>query len=345
MIDPRQLTCAVIGAGRMGVRHVQAAKQLGMQIVGIMDVVEATAKNACKSEGLPESAAFDDARAMLAKTKPQAVVIATTAPSHCDLVIAAAEAGVRHILCEKPLASSLEEAERMLAACERTGAQLAVNHQMRFMPNYFRIKALIGSESIGPLVAVQVAGSNFGLAMNGSHYFEMFRYMTDRDIHAVQAWLDDVRLANPRGPQFDDRAGQVRATTAEGLSLFIDFSAGAGHGLQCTYICRYAHITVDELAGEIRITARKAEYRDLPTTRYGMPADIERIAIEPVEVIQPTISLWKAMLSGETFPQGCDAGLHALRCLVAAHASHASSGSPVALADTMLSPSQRFNWA
>ncbi|MCE4538169.1 Gfo/Idh/MocA family oxidoreductase [Pelomonas sp. P7] len=345
MIDPKQLTCAVIGAGRMGVRHVQAAKQLGMQVVGIMDVVAETAKAACKSEGLPESAAFNDAREMLARTRPQAVVVATTAPSHCDLVIAAADAGTRYILCEKPLASSLEEADRMLAACERAGAQLAVNHQMRFMPNYFRVKALIGTERIGPLVAVQVAGSNFGLAMNGSHYFEMFRYMTGRDIHAVQAWFDDVRLTNPRGPQFDDRAGQVRATTADGSSLFMDFSAGAGHGLQCTYICRYAQITVDELAGEIRITARKDEYRELPTTRYGMPADIERIAIEPVEVVAPTISLWKAMLSGETFPQGRDAGLHALRCLVAAHASHARQGSAVALADTALSPSQHFDWA
>lgn len=345
MTNLRQLTCAVIGAGRMGVRHIQAVKQLGMTVVGVVDIDLGTAKAACKSEGLPEVAAFNDTNKMLDQTRPQAVVIATTAPSHCDLVLAAAESGARFILCEKPLASSIEDAERMLAACSSTGALLAVNHQMRFMPNYFRIKALIGSERIGSLVAVQVAGSNFGLAMNGSHYFEMFRYMTDRNINAVQAWFDDVKLANPRGPQFDDRAGQVRATTADGLSLFIDFSAGAGHGLQCTYICRYAQITVDELAGEIRITARKAEYRDLPTTRYGMPADIERIAIEPVEVVAPTIALWQAMLSGETFPQGNDAGLHALRCLVAAHASNARQGRPVALADTTLSPSQRFDWA
>ena len=75
----------------MGVRHVQAVKQLGMLIVGIMDVVPEAAKAACNSEGLPEVAAFNDVHKMLAQTQPQAVVIATAAPSHCDLVIAAAD--------------------------------------------------------------------------------------------------------------------------------------------------------------------------------------------------------------------------------------------------------------
>jgi len=341
----QDISCAVIGAGRMGVRHVDAARRLGMQVVGIADLSFDAAKAAATAQGLDETVAFGDAIKMLSTVKPQAVVVATTAPSHCQLVIAAAEAGARYILCEKPLASSLEEADRMLEACARTGAQLAVNHQMRFMPQYSRIKELIGSDRIGPLVSVLVAGSNFGLAMNASHYFEMFRYMTDQSVSTVQAWLETERLANPRGPQFDDRSGRLLATTANGTSMFMDLSVGAGHGLQCIYICRNAQISVDELSGEVRITARQAQYRELPTTRYGMPADIERFAIEPVDTVVPTMGVWQAMVNGDVYPQGKDAGIHALACLVAAHASSEQRGAPIKVEQTALRRHQRFEWA
>ena len=345
MVNPKDVTCAFIGTGRMGIRHIQAAKMLGMPVVGVTDLAPEAAKNACSSEGLSANIAYRDTGLMLKQTRPQAVVIATTAPSHSKLVIAAAAAGVQFILCEKPLACSLAEADLMLETCMKHGVKLAVNHQMAFMPNYFRIRQLIEAGRVGPLVSIQVAGSNFGLAMNGSHYFEMFRYITGHDVNHVQAWLEEEKLANPRGIQFSDYSGQVRALNDTGQSLFMDFSSGAGHGLQCTYICKYAQITVDELAGSVRMTSRVQEYRDLPTTRYGMPAKVENIEIEPVDVVMPTVALWRAMLSGEPFPRGEGAGVHALRCLVAAHSSHSKGGALVSITDETLPNDQLFQWA
>ena len=338
------LRTAVIGLGRMGVRHLQAATNLGMDICGVTDTAQQALDTAQNQHGIAAAACFTDALQMLSTVKPQALVIATTAPTHAQYVIAAAESGVRHILCEKPMATSLAEADAMMAACARHGTRLAINHQMRFMPQYTRVRALVGSAELGPLSSILVAGSNFGLAMNASHYFEMFRYISDTPVNRVQAWLEDSQLANPRGAQFDDRSGRLLARSDAGTSMYIDFSAASGWGLQVVYICRHGQIVVDELNGDMRVAARQAEFRDLPTTRYGMPADIQQLTIEPADTIVPTMAVWSALLDAQPCPDGA-AGVHALSCLVAAHRSHENTGREQRLDDPQLPRDRRFNWA
>lgn len=338
------LRVAVIGLGRMGLRHIEAARRLGMDVCGAADVSPSALQSVQEQHGMASVACFTDGFEMLAKVRPEALVIATTAPTHTPFVLTAAECGVRYVLCEKPLATSLAEADAMLAACERAGTRLAVNHQMRYMAQYTQVKALIGSEELGPLASILVAGSNFGLAMNASHYFEMFRYISGESVRDVQAWFEDAQLANPRGAQFEDRSGRLLARSETGPSMYIDFSAQCGWGLQVVYICRHGQIVVDELNGEMRIAARQAQYRELPTTRYGMPVDIRNEQIEPADTIVPTMAVWNALLAGAGYPDGA-AGAHALACLVAAHASHEAGGRAVRLNDPTLPRERVFKWA
>jgi len=343
-VSPSGLRTAVIGLGRMGLRHVQAAESLGMQVVGGADLNEEARATLIQNHGVPKEACFEDGAEMLAALRPEALVVATTAPSHADLVLTAAAAGVRFILCEKPMASSLAQADAMQAACAASGARLAVNHQMRFMDQYTKVKALIGSDALGPLSSITVAAPNFGLAMNVSHYFEMFRYLTDAPVADVSAWFEAEKLANPRGAQFDDASGRLLARTASGTAMYMDFSAQSGWGVQVVYSCAFGQIVVDELRGEMKIAARQPQYRALPTTRYGMPVDVENRAIAPADVISPTAAVWTAMLAGTDWPDG-GAGAHALRCLVAAHTSHRAGGVAVALNSPALPHDKMFNWA
>lgn len=340
---PTGLRAAVIGLGRMGMRHVEAITGLGMTICGVSDIAEQARAAARETYKLDPSASFADGAEMLHSVRPDALVVATTAPSHARFVVAAAKAGVRYILCEKPMATSLGEAREMMDACSRSGTVLAINHQMRFMEQYTRVKALIGSEQLGPLASVVVAASNFGLAMNASHYFEMFRYVSGVPIYSVNAWFEDAKLANPRGPQFEDRSGRVLARSQSGPSLYLDFSVNAGNGVNVVYICRYGQIVVDELNGAMRVVTRKSEFRDLPTTRYGMPSDIHAEGIAPADVVGPTKALWTALLAGQSYPDG-EAGIHALACCVAAHVSHEESGVSVAIGQS-LPDARRFQWA
>lgn len=335
---------AAIGLGRMGVRHLEAVRKLGMDVVGVSDPVPSTLAQQATALDVPATGRFSDASAMLQVTKPEAVVIATTAPSHAALTIAAARAGAKFILCEKPMAVSLAEADAMIAACEEAGARLAINHQMQFMTQYTEVKKLAVTPELGGLTSILVAGSNFGLAMNACHYFEMFRFVTGRRIESVSAWLEDDILPNPRGPQFEDRSGRVLVRSSGGPTMFMDLSCASGHGVNVTYICRYGQIQVDELSGRMRVIHRKAEFRDLPTTRYGMPADLIERDIEPADVVGPTIRVWQAMVGGQPYPdESC--GLHALTALVAAHASHESGGVAVVLSDPKLPRQRVFKWA
>jgi predicted dehydrogenase len=333
----------VIGVGRMGRRHVAAARAAGFELAGVFDQSPealATTLAECKVD---EKMAFSDASRMLAAVHPDAVVISTTAPSHCEFVCAAAAAGVHYILCEKPMASSLEECDRMIAACRAAGARLAVNHQMRFMEQYTEIKALCLSPEFGRLRSMVVTAGNFGLAMNGSHYFEAFRYLTDEPVQEISCWFDPNNVPNPRGAEYIDRSGQLRGTSASGARLIMELGADLGHGIQVVYGCRSGQIIVDELAGLVRGIHRLPEYRDLPTTRYGMPAVEFNRKIAQADAVRPTEDLWRAMLAGGSYPDGAS-GRHAVAALVAANLSGEGGGRQVKLDDTL--PLQRkFMWA
>ncbi len=342
--SPQSLRAAVVGLGRMGLRHIEVLNGLQIPVAGVADrQAEAVVAGLAQCTA-PGAVGLDDGVAMLEQVRPDLVVIATTAPSHALLVKAAVEAGARYVLCEKPIAVSLTEADEMIAFCKARGATLAVNHQMRFMPNYTEVKALLDTPELGALTSMVVTGSNFGLAMNGSHYFEAFRWLCDRPVEWVSAWLEPDILANPRGPEFEDRSGRVLAANGEGQTLYIDASGKSGWGLNVTYICRNGQIMVDELSGEMRIVAREAEYRALPTARYGMPVTRRVVQIPPVDAVTPTAALWRSMLSGGDFPTG-GAGMDAIRCLAAAHLSDSRGGQRVALGDTSEIAAHRFSWA
>jgi predicted dehydrogenase len=338
------LRAALVGLGRMGVRHLEAVNRLGMSVVGLADMSGDAVAAAAAPIGLASAGCFTDAGEMFRATRPEAVVIATTAPAHAPLVLAAVEAGARYILCEKPMAASLAEVDEMTRACAAAGTVLAVNHQMRFMAHYSHVKTLIGGDALGPLISMVVAGSNFGLAMNACHYFEAFRFLTSSRVANVQAWFETEALTNPRGTQFDDRSGRLLATNESGQGLYIDFSAKAGWGLQVVYICRNGQIVLDELNGDVRVAARQAEFRDLPTSRYGMPVDIRQEAIAPAETVECTMAVWRAMIAGDGYP-GADVGEHAISCLVAAHLSDRAGGVRVSTNLPEAARQERFAWA
>jgi 1,5-anhydro-D-fructose reductase (1,5-anhydro-D-mannitol-forming) len=98
-------------------------------------------------------AAYCTLEAMLADPKVQAVYISTTNELHHDQVLAAAAAG-KHVLCEKPLALSIEDAIAMTDACQKAGVVMATNHHLRNASTHRKIRELIKDGAIGkPLFA------------------------------------------------------------------------------------------------------------------------------------------------------------------------------------------------
>ncbi len=323
---------AIVGLGRMGQRHCAVVRQLGLEISAACDFAEGARQQAATAFGLDDDRLFADAFEMIERVRPDVLVVSTTAPSHKDLVLRASGTGTTAILCEKPMATSLADCEAMIAACEANGVRLAINHQMRFMEQYTLPKSLISSELLGGLGSIIVSAGNFGMAMNGTHYFEMFRYMTDEPAEKVSAWFSREAVPNPRGAQFSDVAGAVRVDTPLGRRFYLDCSADQGHGMLVTYNCRFGRIVIDELQGAMTVVAREPAHRSLPTTRYGMPYTTTHEVITAADAVAPTLSVMKALLAGQNYPDA-RAGLAAMQVLVAAHMSHARAGSAVDVRD------------
>ncbi len=321
---------ALIGLGRMGARHAIVVRESKLDLVAVCDMNRENLAKVGEEFGVAETNRYDDPFALIENVRPELLVIATTAPSHHGLVIAAAKAGVRKILCEKPMGTSLAECSEMLAACRASGTELAINHQMRFMEQYIVPKTLAQSEAFGGLSSVTVTAGNFGMAMNGTHYFEMFRFLTDEPAVKVNAWFGSEDLPNPRGPQFRDASGSVRLETASGKRFYLDCSADQGHGMHVTYMCRNGRIDIDELSGVMSYVVRLPEHRDQPTVRYGMPYETVTKSITPADAVAPTKAVLEALLAGKNYPNGED-GMLAMKLLIAAHQSHQQGGKTVDL--------------
>lgn len=334
---------AVIGAGSMGRRHIQAIENLGMTLIGIFDPLPESVSKAVDQFGLSSEQIFGSAEALLTHTELDGLVIASTAPSHCEYVCLAAQHGVSHILCEKPMAVSVPECDRMIRACREANAKLAINHPQRFLEKYTAVKALVDSDALGGLRGVIVSGANFGLAMNGSHYFEVLRYMSGGSTaDTVTFWADDVVVQNPRGEQYKDRSGQLRVVMANGMRAYMELGGDLGHGIAAVYNCRQGQVFVDELAGTIRYVHRKQEHSGAPTTRYGLPGEIHELTVQAPDVVAAAQATWQAMVQDDSYPDG-ECGRNVVRALVAAQVS-AERGRAVSVSEVVESE-EKYPWA
>jgi len=334
---------AIIGVGRMGRRHIQTIRQLGLELVGILDISRDSLKLAQDEQGLSDELLFTDVDRLFSEATPECLIVATTANSHCSLTCMAAKHRTKYVLVEKPMAVSLEECDRMIEVCKRHGTKLAVNHQMRFMPEYIEPKRLIDTEAFGGLKSMTVVAGNIGFSMNGTHYFEAFRFLTGEYPVEVTAWFSKELVLNPRGTRFQDRAGSLRAVTASGKRLYMEIGADQGHGLRTTYACRTGMITIDEAARELFSTERTEQNRQLPLTRVGMPGVNHQRKFEFRGVVDTTADVITALLLDRNSVSGED-GRSAIELLVGAYQSADLGGMPVRL-DDKLDRSKKFPWA
>ena len=123
----------------------------------------------------------------------------------------------------------------------------------------------------------------------------------------------------------------------------MEIGGDQGHGIQVIYAGRNGQVSVNELTGEMVSSVRGDQYRDLPTTRYGMPSDITHEYIAPVEVIDSSAQVLAALLTGNNLVSAQQGAL-AVRALVAAYESSENGGRSVRL-DSIRDKSRIFPWA
>jgi len=145
-MSKQQLRVGVIGAGAISGNHLAALREIeGATVVGVCDVHADRARARADEFGVPAS--FGSADELLAHGV-DVVTVCTPHPSHEDVVLKAAAAGV-HVICEKPIATDIASARRMIEACDEAGVRLGVFFQRRFWPAAQKIRAALDNGTLG----------------------------------------------------------------------------------------------------------------------------------------------------------------------------------------------------
>ena len=151
---------------RMVAEHPQA------EIVGICDEDPSRMEGAIQNFDIPADQVFHDVDACMEQTKPDIVIICPAAARHGEYVEKIAPYGV-HIIVEKPMAASLAEADRMIAAMQKAGKLLAINWPLAWYPPHLTAKRLCDEGVIGEVREVHFYDGNRGPLWHGADKIEI----------------------------------------------------------------------------------------------------------------------------------------------------------------------------
>jgi predicted dehydrogenase len=243
-------------------------------VVAVCDIVPAANDRFVEqwSATWPDVHTYTDYRELLAHEEIDILSVCTPDDRHADIVIAAAERGIPAILCEKPLATTLEDADRMIATIEQHGTVVAVEHTRRWDPFFHRAKELIDAGVIGEVRTIvgTVHGERAMLFRNGTHVVDLMCYYAGAAPVGVFAKLEEgfESFSEYRGD------GGHAPESEPGATAFIQFANGV-RGLYNGTKGTFANVEWDVVgsAGRIRISGTVAE---LWTTEKGTGEQVSR---------------------------------------------------------------------
>lgn len=197
---------AIVGCGRMGgfiddevvdypavtlpYSHAASYAQVPQtQLVACADVNPQALERFGERWGVARR--YTDYREMIRAEKPDILSVTTHAPLHAEIVVFAAQNGVRAIYCEKPMACSLVECDAMVEAVERHGVHFNIGTSRRYNPGCERIRQLIQEGVLGRVQTV-IAYWTGSLLHSGSHIFDLLLFFAgDAEADFVQGSVDN----------------------------------------------------------------------------------------------------------------------------------------------------------
>jgi myo-inositol 2-dehydrogenase/D-chiro-inositol 1-dehydrogenase/scyllo-inositol 2-dehydrogenase (NAD+) len=244
-------------------RNFAAGRVPGARLTMLVDPVAGARQAACAELQLER--ASDDYRDALRDGAVDAVVVATPSASHCEIVVAAAQAG-KHVLCEKPMAMHAAECDRMLAATGQAGTTLQIGFMRRFDAGFVAAKQRVDAGEIGRVVSVKslthgptipkpwmydIGTSNGPLSEVNSHDIDTVRWLSGSEFDEVYAIAGNYRSpeARERFPDFYDNV-ILTARLANGTQGCVCGAQGVlyGYDARCEILGERGLITVGSLA-------------------------------------------------------------------------------------------------
>ncbi len=173
-----------------------------------------------------EIPAYDDYTAMLREVQPDLLCIATRQTLHAAQIDEAAAFGVRGILCDKPLATSLIESDRIISICREKGIALTFALDRRWHDSYRHLRRLIAEGIVGKVTSVLAFGSP-NLINHGCHWYDTaLMLMNDPEPLWVSGWVDDLSNEPVDSRRRMDPPGRGQAGLDNGAVLSIMADGG-----------------------------------------------------------------------------------------------------------------------
>jgi predicted dehydrogenase len=184
---------AVIGVGSMGKNHVRVYSEMpNVELVAVVDANFELAERVGKSNHVP---AYDDYFEMIDQTKPEAVSIAVPTSLHYQVAKDILELGC-HVMVEKPIASTAEQAQNLVELADRLGTILMVGHIERYNPAIIELKRRLDQNELGRIFQIHARRlgpfptriQDVGVIMDlAPHDLDIMRYLTGREVSRVHA--------------------------------------------------------------------------------------------------------------------------------------------------------------
>lgn len=267
----RPLRIGVIGAGIMGADHVSTVHRYisGADITLVADID----KERAASAAVPGARVTDDAYALIADPEVDAVVIASHDSTHADLAVATVRAA-KPVLCEKPLAPTVDECVRVVREERRAGGGLiSLGFMRRFDPAYVELKAAVDDGACGaPLLLHCVSrgvssapGATDELSVTGSaiHEFDTVPWLLDSPITEV-SW-HAPRSASAATGFHDPQLMLLRTADGALTTVEVFLNARYGYDIRCEIAGEHGTLALTDPARLVVDSAR--------TRSTGYPAD------------------------------------------------------------------------
>lgn len=258
---------------------------------------------------------FSDIATMLTEIRPDIVSICTPTRLHADLLILAAQHGVSGIILEKPVSTTLEQADRMQAVAAATGTTVAINHTRSYDPFHVRAQELIEQGFIGRPETVFACWGE-GWSFGGSHLFDLLRLFLGG--HPTRVFCDGESGGN------SDPGGHAYLTYDTGTRVFVSAPRVPSAPLEVDVVGTEGRLRIGTFSLQLLRNDRSLGF-PVPT-EWPFPARLEmRSAM--TRLVEELIG---AIEGGPPVRSGLAAGRQALEIAVAL-AESARLGAPVDL--------------
>lgn len=315
-METRSLRLGILGSGRVVQRRMIPAirSQTDVQLVAVASERSGVAAEVAREHSIPRS--FEGYESLLADPQIDAVYVPTRGREHYRWVLAAAQAG-KHVLCEKPLACNLQEAEEMVEACRSAGVVLQEAFMWRSHPRATRTRELVEEGAIGSPRIIVVSFS-FSLDPNdwrmdstegGGALFDLGSYGIDAARYFLREEPTDIAAMAHHSARRADVTTQLSMRFSSGAIAGVDCSFEAPFRCRAEIVGTAGRIVLHEAfqpTGQSVISLQRSADRDAP---------VETITVPPADQYATQLALFAASVRKGALVAPAEDGLANMRVL------------------------------